>query len=496
MLDHLNGFIAELRAVGVPVSLTESIDAVQALQHIRIEDRETFKHTLAATLVKDQSHRQAFETLFKVYFALSGSGPQYEIVAADGVEADTNAADSGQTDDADDDSGNTGRTGRDASDHRNGGRTSVLSSEDLAEMLYRALLDNDREMMAFAARQAVLRHAGMEPGRPVSGVYYLYRTLRSLDLDGVLERLLQHDQNTEGDAPSDLDSFTGRLRRDEYQFRIAELKDEIEDDIRRRLVADRGARAMSKTLRKPLPSDIEFMHASRDEIAGLRRAVHPLARKLAVRLARKRRRGRRGPLDFRSTVRHSLSCGGVLAEPKFRSPRPHKPEIMVVADVSGSVAAFARFTLHIVYAISSQFAKVRSFVFIDGLDEVTRFFESAADVGEAVRRVDAQADVVWLDGHSDYGHALGVFWDRYADGIGPRTTVMILGDARNNYHAAQSWVVQGMQRKARRVYWLNPEPRSYWNTGDSIVGEYEPWCDGVFEVRNLRQLEAFIDCLA
>src|SRR5207244_9044017 len=107
----------------------------------------------------------------------------------------------------------------------------------------------------------------------------------------------------------------------------------------------------AKTLRKPLPEDVDFMHASRDEMMALRRAIHPLTRKLAVRLARKRRHGRRGPLDFRNTMRHSLSYGGVPADPKFRYPRPSKPEIMVVADISGSVAAFARFTLHLVHAI-------------------------------------------------------------------------------------------------------------------------------------------------
>src|SRR5437588_12077190 len=109
---------------------------------------------------------------------------------------------------------------------------------------------------------------------------------------------------------------------------------------------------MAKTLRKPLPEDIDFMHATRDELTSLRRAIYPLTRKLAVRLARKRRHGRKGPLDFRNTVRHSLSYGGVPAEPKFRYPRPSKPEIMVVAGISGSVAAFARFTLQMVYAIS------------------------------------------------------------------------------------------------------------------------------------------------
>ena len=472
MLDLLGGFIAELRAAGIPASLTESLDAMEALKHIRVSQRETFKYALAATLVKNQSHWQAFDAAFEVYFSLRG--PQYAIGAGDG-------------DDDSDDSAGAHPAGR----GRGGGE--ALSPEELAEMLYRALMRGDYEMLRLAARHAVRRYAGMEPGRPVGGTYYLYRTLRNLDLDGILERLLRESRHTDGEAPSDLDQ---RLRRDDYEIGIAELKRQIEAEIRRRLVADRGVEAMAKTLRKPLPADVDFMHASRDEMAGLRRAIYPLTRKLAARLTRKRRHGRHGPLDFRSTVRHSLSYGGVLAEPKFRRPRPRKPEIMVVADVSGSVAAFARFTLHLVYAISSQFSGVRSFVFIDGLDEVTGFFEGVDDIGEAVHRVNTEADVVWVDGHSDYGHAFGVFWDAYGADIGPRTTVLILGDARNNYHVSANWIVKAVREKARRVYWLNPEPRSYWDTGDSIMGEYQPHCDGAFEVRNLRQLEAFVERLA
>jgi len=253
---------------------------------------------------------------------------------------------------------------------------------------------------------------------------------------------------------------------------------------------------MAKTLRKPLPEDVDFMHASRDEMASLRKALYPLTRKLAARLARKRRHGRKGPLDFRNTVRHSLSYGGVPAEPKFKYPRPAKPELMVVADISGSVAAFARFTLMLVYAIQGQFSKVRSFVFIDGIDEVTDFFKGVEDITEAVHRVNTEADVVWVDGHSDYGHAFEAFWERYGRDVSAKTTVLLLGDARNNYHAAQSWVVKSMRRKARHVYWLNPEPRSYWNTGDSIVGEYGIHTDGVYECRNLRQLESFVEKLA
>ncbi|MDG2427948.1 MAG: VWA domain-containing protein [Acidimicrobiales bacterium] len=476
LLGLLSGFIEELRNAGLPVSLTENLDAMEAVTHIPIEDREAFKYALGATLVKNHSHWRAFEVVFEVYFSLRG--PEYEI-----FDGDT-SADAPVEDDAEM-SGEAQASG-------GGGGMSALTPEQLAEMLFKALMQGDDAMLRALARQAVIRFAGMEPGRPVGGTYYLYRTLRNLDLDGLLDRLMEA---TRDDAPGDLSPLEERLERDEFNDRMDRLKQEIESEIRRRLVADRGVEAMAKTLRKPLPEDVDFMHASREEMVNLRKAIYPLTRKLAVRLARKRRHGRKGPLDFRNTMRHSLSYGGVPAEPKFRFPRPAKPEIMVVADISGSVAAFARFTLHLVYALSGQFSKVRSFVFIDGLDEVTRFFDGVEDIGEAVHRVNTEADVVWVDGHSDYGHAFGVFWEKYGKEVGPKTTVLVLGDARNNYHASQSWIIKELKHRARKVFWLNPEPRAYWDTGDSIVGEYGTWCEGVFEVRNLRQLEAFVENL-
>jgi hypothetical protein len=165
---------------------------------------------------------------------------------------------------------------------------------------------------------------------------------------------------------------------------------------------------------------------------------------------------------------------------------------VVIADVSGSVASFARFTLHLVYAISSQFSKVRAFVFVDGIDEVTSYFEGVDDPSEAVHKINTEADVVWVDGHSDYGHALGVFHSRWADEITSRTSVLILGDARNNYHATESWVLSDLRNRARHLYWLNPEPRDYWGSGDSVVAEYAKYCDAVVECRTLRQLERFV----
>ena len=474
LLELLNGFIVELRSAGLPVSLTENLDAVEAVKHIPIEDRETFKYALAGTLVKNHSHWRAFETVFEVYFSLRGA--EYELVDGEWESDDASTQEENQ---------------QEGQVQGQGGSQEGLTQEQLAEMLFQALAKQDRNLMRTVARQSVQRFAGMEPGRPVGGTYYLYRTLRNLNLEEVLDRLLTNS----ADSESDLDFLEERLRKDEYEHRIEELKREIEAEIRRRLVADRGVEAMAKTLRKPLPEDVDFMHASREEMVALRRAIWPLTRKLAVRLARKRRHGRKGPLDFRRTVRHSLSYGGVPAEPKFKYPKPSKPEIMVIADISGSVAAFARFTLHLVYALNNQFSKVRSFVFIDGLDEVTEFFENVDDITEAIHRVNTEADVIWVDGHSDYGHAFEIFDERFAKDIGPKTTVIILGDARNNYHASQSWVIKNIEDKARKVFWLNPEPKSYWDTGDSIVGEYSDFCNGTFEVRNLKQLEAFVENL-
>ena len=474
----MSGFVAELRNAGLPVSLTENLDAMEAIKQIPLEDREAFKWALGSTLVKNSAHWRAFETVFEVYFSLRG--PEYALTDEDGDgESEFWREMQEQM--------------RQGEGKGGAGAMESLTQEELMQLLMRALMDGDQTMLRALARQAVQRFAGMEPGRPVGGTYYLYRTLRNLDLDNMMSKIEQANSQQMGEPQTDLEK---RLEHDEMQHRIEQFKQEIEAEIRRRLVADRGAEAMAKTLRKPLPEDVEFMHASRDEMQNLKKALYPLTRKLAARLARKRRHGRKGPLDFRNTVRHSLTYGGVPAEPKFKYPRPAKPELMVVADISGSVAAFARFTLMLVYAIQGQFSKVRSFVFIDGLDEVTEYFKATEDITEAIHRVNTEADVVWVDGHSDYGHAFEVFWEKYGKDVGPKTTVLLLGDARNNYHAAQSWVVREMRQRARHVYWLNPEPRSYWNTGDSIVGEYGAHTDGVYECRNLRQLEAFVEKLA
>ncbi len=462
MLGVLTGFIDELRAAGVPVSTVEAIDAAGALKVVDWSDREAVRSALGATLVKNARHYETFETLFEVFFGLR---------APVGVPA---AIPSGWS-----------PGGEPA---RGGGGDGDPDAEALALALFTAIRDENLSLLRAVVLAAVDRLAGMEPGRPVGGTYYLYRTLRHLDVDGLAERVLAALE-----AQADLTPLERRLAREEVELRVEEFRRQLRTEIRRRLVADRGVQAVARTLRRPVVEDVDLLHAGREELAEIERIVHPLTRKLAARLAQRRKRGRRGRLDMRSTIRRSLGSGGVPVEPRFRSKGPTRPEIFLLCDISGSVATFARFTMQLVYAMAHEFTRIRAFAFIDALDEVTEYFGPGIDFAGALARLSTEAEVVWLDGHSDYGNALRLFVDRYADDLTPRSTVIITGDARNNYHDPDPGALADIARAARAVFWLNPEAVRYWDTGDSVMAAYAPLCDGVYEVRNLRQLADFVE---
>lgn len=459
MLGVITGFIDELRAAGVPVSMVEAIDGMRAVEAIEIGDRVALRETLRATLIKNQRHERAFDTAFDVYFStvpLPDSTPVEE-----GTRPDLPSAD--------------------------GSDRAPFDIDALLDDLLQALAGLDEEAMRRGVRTAVDELAGMEPGRPVGGTYYLYRTLRRLDLADLEARLIDALMQDE-----ELSEFDRRLLREEVEARLEQLRQEIEEEIRRRLVADRGRDAVARTLRRPLIEDIDLMHATTKDLQEMEAAIGPLTRKLAARLARRRRK-RAGRLDFRRTMRKSLATGGVPVEPQFRHPRPHRPEVWLLCDISGSMATFSRFTLQFTHAMATHFSKLRSFAFVDTIDEVTDFFGAGVDFGSALLRVTTEAEVVWLDGHSDYGNSLETFNARYSRQLTPRTTVIVTGDARNNYRPPRDRVLGEIAASARALVWLNPEPRAYWDTGDSAMSHYATHCTSVHEVRTLRQLEQFIE---
>jgi uncharacterized protein with von Willebrand factor type A (vWA) domain len=479
VIAAVEGLVAELRLVGVPVSASEYIDALAALKCTDLGEREEVKTALCSALVKDAQHESTFSAVFDLYFARQGDLAGG--AAADGAEVSDAAADSGSA------GGGTGGGGAGGGGASAGGVLDTLDDDGLRALLLSALDANQPTLLRALAAAVVTRHAGIQPGRAVAGTYYLFRAMRAVSPDTLPGRLLAN-----ASGAGDLDGLARTLLAQEYERRVAEFQREVEAEIRRRLVADRGAADVARTLRKPLPEDVDFLTASAGQIGMLREIVAPMARKLAARLADRQRRHRRGPLDFRRTARESMSTGGVPMTPVFHRPRPAKPELVILADISGSVSAFAEFTLHLTFALRTEFTKVRSFVFVDTVDEVTEILAESADIAAATAQINARGCGVWLDGRSDYGNSLRLFAERYGHQLRSRTTVLVLGDARANYHASGAASLKELGRRAGHVYWLNPEPAAAWDSGDSVMREYANFCDRVFECRNVRQLRAFI----
>ena len=455
MLNALIDFIHRLRDAAIPISMVEAVDATEALRHVDLGSRAELRAALKTVLVKRAEHAASFAALFDVYFAAR--------------RADAPRSGGGPPDVAD-----------------------PTAADDLLQALHDALRRNDEGALRAMATRVVQHFAGIDAQRAGSQQYYLYRVLRQLDLSNLLQRLI-HEAGESGGDTTRLDD---RLVGDEQRHRIEAFRRRLADEIRARLLDVKGAAAAADvSVRTPI-EDVDFLGATPGELRDMRQAIRPLARKLAARIARRRRLRRHGRLDARRTIRRSLSAGGVPLEPAFRYPKASKADLYLLCDVSGSVAEFAHFTMSLLYAMNEEFSRIRSFAFVDGIDEVTKVFDDRSIQLDA-RHLLARADVVWADGHSDYGHVFERFWNVYGLGaLGPRTTVIITGDARNNYRDPGLAALRAIQECARKVYWLNPEPRPEWNTTDSIMAAYAPYCDGVFEARNLRQLADFVRAIA
>jgi len=352
----------------------------------------------------------------------------------------------------------------------------------LLEALIEALRSGDRDALRELAARAVEQFGriGSMPG--ASERYLLHRILRALELSQVMARALIAARTEAG--PEGIDERQTRL---DLMARIEAFKTMLAAQVRLDLtaaVADDGVGPRADQL---AVEDTDFVGASPRQLAAMREAIRPLARALATRIARRRRRRDRGRLDIRRTVRRSLSTGGVPLDPVFRRPKVSRPDLFVLCDVSGSVAEFASFTLTLLQAMTVEFPRMRTFAFVDGVDEVTAHLKDVASFLE-VRHVLFRADVVRSDGHSDYGAVFERFWEHEGADIDSRSTILVTGDARNNRRPSGADALRAIHERARRVYLLNPEPKADWDTTDSIVDVYRPYLDDVFEVRNLRQL--------
>jgi uncharacterized protein with von Willebrand factor type A (vWA) domain len=468
LAGHLDGFVRAVREAGIPVGISQAVDAAEILTVVDLLDREQLRHGLASVLIRRAAQRPTYDVLFDLWWPL-GDRP----VAADDADGD----------------------GEDATPGDPVESTLDLPESDGADVaelmrarLLELLLDGDEEALRRFARQAVDRLGRGQPS-PSGQSFFSYRVLRALSPDTLVSRLLAGLL-----AEGERGGLAEQVARQTVRERITAFRRAIEAEVRRRTAAEKGRDKVAKNAVRPLADQVDFLRAQASDLAELRRAVAPLARRLAVRLSARRRLGREGRLNFRKTVRASLGTGGVPVVTHHRPRKVHKPELVVLCDVSGSVAGFSHFTLMLTQALREHFTGVRAFAFVDSTDEVTRFFRPGADVADAVARIGREADVVAFDGHSDYGTAFEVFADRWPSAVGPKTSLLVLGDGRTNYRQPGIPVLADLVRRSRSAHWLNPEPRRLWGSGDSAADRYGEVIDMV-ECRNAAQLADFVTTL-
>jgi uncharacterized protein with von Willebrand factor type A (vWA) domain len=467
MEDKLVEFANLLRQNGVRVSLAETLDAVAAAEVSGLSDRESFRSALRATMIKRSSELPVFEQLFEVYF--SGLG---EIIKGASKEVQDALSMSDQEfqqflDDVD--------------------QLLKEHADELSE-LAKQLLRNENGQLEKMMREAAraVRMQGIQ--RTIEENYFARALARALGLDKIEQEIKELREQLE---KLELGSAF-RAKMEEYLDRRLKM---LEDIIRKYVRQEREKRDLKsrEEARMNQLADKSFYYLSEEEMAKMREAITRLAQRLKNIIAVRRKRMKKGRFDVKRTLRKNIVYGGVPFKLKFDQRKKEKPQILVMCDVSDSVRNASRFMLQFVYSLQDLYSRVRSFVFVADIGEVTENFRTN-DIKDALD-VALKGDVINVYAHSDFGRSFRNFVSDHIGAVNKRTTVIILGDARNNYNLPHDWCLREIRQRARRIIWLNPESRNTWGFGDSEMERYQVHCDLVEECRNLNQLYRVIDQL-
>jgi len=454
-----------LRQNGLRVSLAESMDMLRALEVVGLPDRQTVRATLRATMVKRSVDLPTFETLFDLFFSgLADAIKELTAATASALEMSEEEF------------------------QRFLEELKKRLEEAGTELspLARALLEADsgrlEKLLREAAEQAGLgdiQH-GFQEGR------FAHAVAQALGLSGLSMELARLKELLAGLSPADARRLEAYLDR-----RFQDLADMVKSLVRGELQRQDVTRGDQQRLQAL--AEKSFYYLSEEEIRRMQEAVTKLARRLRNVVSIRRKRARRGKFDSNDTLRKNLQYGGVPFRIVFDRKRKEKPQVMVLCDVSDSVRNVSRFMLQFVYSLQDLYSKVRSFIFVAEVGEITRLFQER-DINAAIDAA-LHGEVVNVYAHSDFGRAFKAFHRDFLPAVNKRTTVIILGDGRNNYNLPHDWVLKDVQQRAKQVIWLNPENKMTWGFGDSEMDRYAPYCTLVEECRNLNQLYHVIDRL-
>ncbi len=440
---QLLAFAEDLRGEGVAIGTSEILDAVAALEHVPWTERTDFKEALSATLAKSPEDKRVFDLVFERFF--------FRAVEAEAARQEISESPAGAT----------------PSD-------SDINLDTLRQQIAAALRDGSDAALRDLARLAIAAF-GRGEGSGVLGVD-VQRIRRALGLRAEPQPELPADDPRRHGLPRD------QLRRFEQH-----LRQELERGLIERTAKLPPKRPLHE-LDRALPS------GPIQDLAAVHRVVAQLKRRLATQGHELKGRKRHAHVDVRRTMRASLETGGVPVTLKFRPQRPRRPEIFVLCDVSTSVTSASTFFLSVLHALHDAFRKLRSFVFIERISEVTEVFERERDFRKASEAVSRDAGVADVSGYTDYGRVWSEFLALVEDELHPRATVIVLGDARTNGRPPRDDVFAAITARAGRTFWLNPEPQLYWNYGDSVISAYARHCTA-FECWRTDQLEEFVKAL-
>ncbi len=453
---QIAAFCDELRNEGIAIGTSELLDAFAAVDHVSWTSRRDFREALAATLTKSQDDRRVFDLVFNRWFfraAEQAALAEREGEIAGGREGEPQAGDQGEPGEAD---------GRE------------IDVDTLRRAIQEAIAAGDEERMRDLAQLAVVAFGRGGQGSGVVGVD-VQRIRRGLGLS-------QAGRDQRGEDEPELD-------RDQIRRFEQHLRRELERGLIERTGQLPPARPLAE-MDRALPTN------PTQDLAAVHRSVTMLKRRLATLGNEQRGRRKGAAVDIRRTMRASLETGGVPLTLRYRPKRPRRPEIYVLCDVSTSVTSASMFFLSVLHALHDSFRKLRSFVFIERISEVTDTFERERDFRKISERISREGGVADVSGYTDYGRVWIEFLESISADLDPRSTVIVLGDARTNGRDPHTKAFAELCERAGRIFWLNPEPRLYWNYGDSVMAAYEPYVDEAFECWTTKHLEHFVDVVA
>ncbi len=466
MLNRVLEFVRLCRQNGLRVSTAELLDAERAVGAVGLDDGATLRAALEAVLVKQSTDGELFNELFDLYFLRRG-----ELLASAEVPPLVEAL-------------------------RKQGLT-----EDEIEALVAILADEAARMQPLLRTSLGLRRTQLEGLLRLAGIQVDLSRLQNPLQVGFFTQQLLEQLGVRG-AVSEIAALEGRLGRKVGAERAAQIADfarrnldQLRGSVRGYVTNEFNRRNVDFTaqMRKQLLADKPFSAMTEAELRKLRHEVTRLAQKLRQMVSLRRKVRRRGRLDPRRTLRRALATGGVPFRLVLKRRRIERPRLVVLCDISDSVRHVSRFMLQFAFTLQAEFSRVRSFVFVSDLGECTELFKEH-EIQRAIDLTCAGA-VVGTFANSNFGRAFRMFTERYLDAVTSRTTVLVIGDGRNNYHPPEAWALGDIKARARRVLWLNPESPVSWSFGDSAMRDYEPFCDRVEVVNNLASLAKLVDTL-